>query len=251
MSIPINELTKLTNDPEVQKNIQIFNQILLNFHTGLVSFFNQPEVQQTFIAIQNAAIKFDKYLNDPVVQKNLKQFSKLIMALSNDSSFQQEYIKRRAAAPIEEEIEETFGDLIVSELSLPEQLNHLHKNDDKSNPLKIIILIFSLIFNLYINNLDEFKDFTEAYNFYINEVEAKAVTISRINLREAPTFKSDSLMVIPRNSILKVYKESNNGWIKVSFNQNNLDIEGYISEAYVKKIKNNYDLEVILDLDKE
>ena len=58
-------------------------------------------------------------------------------------------------------------------------------------------------------------------------------------------------MVIPRNSILKVYKESNNGWIKVSFNQNNLDIEGYISEAYVKKIKNNYDLEVILDLDKE
>jgi len=251
LSIPINELTKLTNDPEVQKNIQIFNQILLNFHTGLVSFFNQPEVQKTFIAIQNAAIKFDKYLNDPVVQKNLKQFSKLIMALSNDSSFQQEYIKRRAAAPIEEEIEETFGDLIVSELSLPEQLNHLHKNDDKSNPLKIIILIFSLIFNLYINNLDEFKDFTEAYNFYINEVEAKAVTISRINLREAPTFKSDSLMVIPRNSILKVYKESNNGWIKVSFNQNNLDIEGYISEAYVKKIKNNYDLEVILDLDKE
>ena len=75
MSIPLSEIAKLTNNPEWQQNIKIMNQILINLHSGLTSFFNKPEVQQTFIAIQNAAIKFDKYLNDPIVRKNLEQFS--------------------------------------------------------------------------------------------------------------------------------------------------------------------------------
>lgn len=106
-----------------------------------------------------------------------------------------------------------------------------------------------LIFNLYIKNLDEFNDFNEAYSFYINNIEAKAVTISRINLREAPSFQSKSLIVIPRNSILKVYKESESGWVKINYNHNNLDIEGYVSEAYIKKVKNKYDFNTLSSFD--
>ncbi|WP_058870612.1 SH3 domain-containing protein [Acinetobacter johnsonii] len=249
MSIPLSEIAKLTNNPEWQQNIKIMNQILINLHSGLTSFFNKPEVQQTFIAIQNAAIKFDKYLNDPIVRKNLEQFSKSIIAISNSSSFQHEYIKRRAEAPSQEEEVVTFGNMISDELVIPEQLTDLQTNDDRYKAVKIVLMVFSLIFNLYIKNLDEFNDFNEAYSFYINNIEAKAVTISRINLREAPSFQSKSLIVIPRNSILKVYKESESGWVKINYNHNNLDIEGYVSEAYIKKVQNKYDFNTLSSFD--
>ena len=139
--------------------------------------------------------------------------------------------------------------MISDELVIPEQLTDLQTNDDRYKAVKIVLMVFSLIFNLYIKNLDEFNDFNEAYSFYINNIEAKAVTISRINLREAPSFQSKSLIVIPRNSILKVYKESESGWVKINYNHNNLDIEGYVSEAYIKKVKNKYDFNTLSSFD--
>ena len=71
MSIPLNEIQKLTNNLEWQRNIQIINQTLINAQTGLVAFFKKPEVQQTLIGIQNASIALNKYLNDPIVQNDV------------------------------------------------------------------------------------------------------------------------------------------------------------------------------------
>ena len=94
----------------------------------------------------------------------------------------------------------------------------------------------------HINNLEVTSDFKETYVYYLNKIESKGVTISRVNLRESPNFQSESIIVIPRNTPLKVYKEVTNGWVKVSVNINNIDLDGYVSEAYIKKVKNKYDL---------
>jgi hypothetical protein len=216
LSIPLSEIEKLTKNPEWQKNIQIINQILINFQTGLTSFFNKPEVQQTLIAIQNASIALNKYLNDPRVQKNLQNFQMLVVDIVNNQNFQKNYIT--------------------------DELQSFENEEEKSKFLDFFIQFIFIIFMFHINNLEVTSDFKETYVYYLNKIESKGVTISRVNLRESPNFQSESIIVIPRNTPLKVYKEVTNGWVKVSVNINNIDLDGYVSEAYIKKVKNKYDL---------
>ncbi|XZV36374.1 hypothetical protein ACT40Q_00595 [Acinetobacter baumannii] len=42
---------------------------------------------------------------------------------------------------------------------------------------------------------------------------------------------------MPKDSILKVYNNSQNGWAKVQVNINNQDVEGYVSEAYIRRLE--------------
>lgn len=247
MSIPLSEIEKLTKNPEWQKNIQIINQILINFHTGLTSFFNKPEVQQTLIAIQNASIALNKYLNDPRFQKNLQNFQILVVDIVNNQNFQKNYITNQKIDNKENFI--FFEESIRDEINFSDELQSFENEEEKSKFLDFFIQFIFIIFMFHINNLEATSDFKETYVYYLNKIESKGITISRVNLREAPNFQSESIIVIPRNTPLKVYKEVTNGWVKVSVNINNIDLDGYVSEAYIKKVKNKYDLNSFLAID--
>lgn len=247
MSIPLSEIEKLTKNPEWQKNIQIINQILINFQTGLTSFFNKPEVQQTLIAIQNASIALNKYLNDPRFQKNLQNFQMLVVDIVNNQNFQKNYITNQKIENKENFI--FFEESIRDEINFSDELQSFESEEEKSKFLDFFIQFIFIIFMFHINNLEVTSDFKETYVYYLNKIESKGVTISRVNLREAPNFQSESIIVIPRNTPLKVYKEVTNGWVKVSVNINNIDLDGYVSEAYIKKVKNKYDLNSFLAVD--
>lgn len=238
MSIPLSEIEKLTKNSEWQKNIQIINQILINFQTGLTSFFNKPEVQQTLIAIQNASIALNKYLNDPRFQKNLQNFQMLVVDIVNNQNFQKNYITNQKIENKENFI--FFEESIRDEINFSDELQSFESEEEKSKFLDFFIQFIFIIFMFHINNLEVTSDFKETYVYYLNKIESKGVTISRVNLREAPNFQSESIIVIPRNTPLKVYKEVTNGWVKVSVNINNIDLDGYVSEAYIKKVKNKY-----------
>ncbi|HFE9760222.1 SH3 domain-containing protein [Acinetobacter baumannii] len=58
-----------------------------------------------------------------------------------------------------------------------------------------------------------------------------------MNLRTEPSFSSNIILAIPKDSILKVYNNSQNGWAKVQVNINNQDVEGYVSEAYIRRLE--------------
>lgn len=247
MSIPLSEIEKLTKNSEWQKNIQIINQILINFQTGLTSFFNKPEVQQTLIAIQNASIALNKYLNDPRFQKNLQNFQMLVVDIVNNQNFQKNYITNQKIENKENFI--FFEESIRDEINFSDELQSFESEEEKSKFLDFFIQFIFIIFMFHINNLEVTSDFKETYVYYLNKIESKGVTISRVNLREAPNFQSESIIVIPRNTPLKVYKEVTNGWVKVSVNINNIDLDGYVSEAYIKKVKNKYDLNSFLAVD--
>lgn len=247
MSIPLSEIEKLTKNPEWQKNIQIINQILINFQTGLTSFFNKPEVQQTLIAIQNASIALNKYVNDPRVQKNLQNFQMLVVEIVNNQNFQKNYINNQKIDNNENFI--FFEESIRDEINFSDELQSFENEEEKSKFLNFFIQFVFIIFMFHLDNLEVTSDFKETYVYYLNQIESKGITISRVNLREAPNFQSESIIVIPRNTPLKVYKEVTNGWVKVSVNINNIDLDGYVSEAYIKKVKNKYDLNSFLAVD--
>ncbi|RLL29915.1 SH3 domain-containing protein [Acinetobacter cumulans] len=247
LSIPLSEIQKLTNNPEWQKNIQIINQTLINAQTGLIAFFKKPEVQQTLIGIQNASIALNKYLNDPVVQKNLQNFQKLVVEIVNSQNFQKNYINNQKIANTENFT--FFEESIRDEINVSEQLQSFETEEEKSRFLNFFLQFIFIIFTFHINNLETTSDFKETYIYYVNNIESKGITISRIHLREAPSFQSESIIVIPRNTPLKVYKEVTNRWVKVSVNINNIDLEGYVSEVYIKRVKNKYDFNSSLAVD--
>lgn len=244
MSIPLSEIEKLTKNTEWQKNIQIINQILINFQTGLTSFFKKPEVQQTLIAIQNASIALDKYFNDPDFQKNLQNFQKLVVDIVNNQNFQKKLINNQKVDNRKNFI--FFEESIREKVNLSEELQSFKDEEEKSKFLNIFLQFIFLIFMFHIDNLEITSDFKETYVYYLNNIESKGITISRINLRESPSFQSESIIVIPRNIPLKVYKEAINGWVKVSVNINNINLEGYVSEVYIKRVKNKYDFNSFL-----
>lgn len=240
LSIPLSEIQKLTNNPEWQKNIQIINQTLINAQKGFINFLKNPEVQQTLISIQNTLIALNTYLNDPIVQKNLQNFQKLVVEIVNSENFQKNYTNNKKINNTENFT--FFEESIRDEINVSEQLQSLGNEEEKSRFLNFFIQFIFIIFTFHLNNLETTSDFKEAYVYYVNNIESKGITISRIHLREAPSFQSESIVVIPRNTPLKVYKEATNGWVKVSVNINNIDLDGYASEVYIKKIKNEYDL---------
>ncbi len=239
LSIPLSENQKLTNNPEWQKNIQIINQTLINAQTGLIAFLKKPEVQRTLIGIQNASIALNKYLNDPIVQKNLQSFQRLVIEIVNSQNFQKNYSNKQKIDNTENFT--FFEESIRDKINVSEQLQSFETEEEKSKFLNFFLQFIFIIFTFHINNLETTSDFKEAYVYYLNNTESKGITISRIHLREAPNFQSESIIVIPRNTPLKVYKEATNGWVKVSVNINNIDLEGYVSEAYIKRVKNKYD----------
>ncbi|OTG65877.1 hypothetical protein [Acinetobacter silvestris] len=70
MSIPLSEIAKFTNNPDLQKNIQVWGEVLEKAHKGLNNLFNSSEMQQALIALNKMVIAFHNYINDPVVFKN-------------------------------------------------------------------------------------------------------------------------------------------------------------------------------------
>ena len=164
MSIPLSEIEKLTKNPEWQKNIQIINQILINFQTGLTSFFNKPEVQQTLIAIQNASIALNKYLNDPRVQKNLQNFQMLVVDIVNNQNFQKNYITNQKIDNKENFI--FFEESIRDEINFSDELQSFENEEEKSKFLDFFIQFIFIIFMFHINNLEVTSDFKETYVYY-------------------------------------------------------------------------------------
>ncbi|HCK0032757.1 TPA: SH3 domain-containing protein, partial [Acinetobacter baumannii] len=131
-----------------------------------------------------------------------------------------------------------FGQMIEKEVKFQDNTSINNNNDNIIGFKKDFLYILFFIFCFYIQNLDQFNDSKEAVNFFINSVECKGVSVSHVNLRSQPNITSDIIITIPPNSLLKVYEESNNGWVKVQVNINNLDVEGYVSAAYIRKLEN-------------
>ncbi|MEH1712569.1 SH3 domain-containing protein [Acinetobacter pittii] len=247
-SIPLSEIAKFTKNPELQRNILLANQIMIQVQKNLENFFRSPEVQTNLKAIQLAVQKLQIFLNDPIVKKNIESFLKNIVEVSNNNEFKSEYIKKRGGTNSAEEDTALFKSLIEERIEVPQAVleNPILNQDFDSktvSPITWIITCFTLIFNLYINHSDSFKDFNEAYEYAINNVQAEGVTKTRINLREAPNFESEKLFVLPKETVLKMYKDSNNGWVKVSVIKDGVEVEGFVNEAYIKKLKNKYNLD--------
>ncbi len=244
-SIPLSEIAKFTKNPELQKNIQLANQILIQVQKNLEIFFRSPEVQTSLKAIQLTIQKLQIFLNDPIVKKNIESYLKTIVEISNNNEFKSEYIKKRERTNSVEEDTALFKSMIEERIDVPQAVLEnpiLNQDFDGKavNSFTWIITCFTLIFNLYISHLDSFKDFNEAYEYVINNVQAEGVTKTRINLREAPNFESEKLFVLPKETVLKMYKDSNNGWVKVSVIKDGVEVEGFVNEAYIKKLKNKY-----------
>ena len=164
----------------------------------------------------------------------------LVVDIVNNQNFQKNYITNQKIDNKENFI--FFEESIRDEINFSDELQSFENEEEKSKFLDFFIQFIFIIFMFHINNLEVTSDFKETYVYYLNKIESKGVTISRVNLRESPNFQSESIIVIPRNTPLKVYKEVTNGWVKVSVNINNIDLDGYVSEAYIKKVKNKYDL---------
>lgn len=248
MSITLNEIAKFTNNPEWQKNIQLANQVLINLQTGLNYFFNNPEVKQTLDTLQKSLDALNEYVKDPAFQKKLANFQNLVLDVANKEEFQEQLKNTQLN---NEEIYSIFEHNLTNEINVAEELPNFQSADEKNKYLNFLLQVVFFILMFHIQNLDTTSDFKETYIQYINNIDSRGVTVSRVNLRESPNFQSNVIIQIPRNSALKVYRESNNGWVKVSVNQNNIDLEGYVSEAYIKRVKNKYNVDDILKFEDE
>ncbi|MDC4724769.1 SH3 domain-containing protein [Acinetobacter baumannii] len=133
-----------------------------------------------------------------------------------------------------------FGEMISSRLNVQDKKNINNKQIDPIDLSKIskdIVYVILIFICFCLKNLDQVHDAQEAINFFVNNIDCKAATISRINLRTGPSFSSNIILAIPKDSILKVYNNSQNGWAKVQVNINNQDVEGYVSEAYIRRLE--------------
>ncbi|MBD1220006.1 SH3 domain-containing protein [Acinetobacter seifertii] len=124
-----------------------------------------------------------------------------------------------------------FGEMIRQEVEAqPTSYQDGSNFDYKQLTNGLLYALFLIVF-FFAKNSDTFKDIHEAAVFFINQIDCKGVTISRINLRSEPSFSSEVLLPIPKNSVLIIYDESHNGWVKVKVNLNNIDVEGFVSKA--------------------
>ncbi|MFW1862529.1 SH3 domain-containing protein [Acinetobacter baumannii] len=140
------------------------------------------------------------------------------------------------AEPQEAELN-VFGEMIRHEVEAQPTSYQDGSNFDIKQLTNALLYALFLIVFFYAKNHDYFKNIHEAAVFFINQIDCKGVTISRVNLRSEPNFSSEALLTIPKNSVLIIYDESHNGWMKVKVNLNNIDVEGYVSEAYIRKLK--------------
>ncbi|EPF77304.1 hypothetical protein GCM10025882_15200 [Acinetobacter gyllenbergii] len=244
--IPTNEINKLTMNPEWQRNIQAASKIASQFQSGLIKFLSNPEVQNAFKVAQEVAIKYNEVLNKPEVRNALVRYAKRIVEVAENKEFQEKYEQLSSEAVIEEDKKIILETMLTTELDSVfdfSELNFLSKNAQQI--YTVLVCLVSLFANFYAIHTPEWNNASEAYIEYIQNIEGSGVTISRINLREAPHFKSESIIVIPRNTALKIYKEKVGDWVKVSFTKDNIELEGYVAEAYIKRIKNDETYETV------
>ncbi|MCF4554605.1 SH3 domain-containing protein [Acinetobacter baumannii] len=140
------------------------------------------------------------------------------------------------AEPKEVELN-VFGEMIRQEVEAQPTSSQDGSNFDYKQLTNALLYALFLIVFFYAKNHDYFKDIHEAAVFFINQIDCKGVTISRVNLRGEPNFTSEALLTIPKNSVLIIYDETHNGWVKVKVNLNNIDVEGYVSEAYIRRLE--------------
>lgn len=236
MSIPLSEIAKLTNNPDLQKNIQVWVEVLEKAHKGLNNLFNSPEMQQTLIALNKMTIAFNNYINDPVVIKNLENFQKSLVNIVNTKEFQEKFNEEsKQKADFVQELK-VFEELISEEINLNESFPAIQNNKDKRELIWRTLEVILVIYSLYFGQLDQFNNYEEAYIFYINGIESKAVTTSAIHLRSAPDSESESKLIIPQSNLLKVYEGDHNGWVKISINLNGLDVDGYVYKDDIKRL---------------
>lgn len=239
LSIPLSEITKFTNNPELQKNIQAWSEVLGTVQKNLNTFFNNPEVQQSLATLNKMVVNLHNYLNDPVVQNNIQSFQKSLVDIVNTQDFQNKFNEKSRVEKTFTEDLQIFEDLISQEIDVNDYFSDTSTLDPKSK-LEIIwktLEVVLVIYSLYFAHLDQFNDYKEAYVFYINDIESKAVSTASVNLREAPDLNSESKLVIPQNSLFKVYEGDNNGWVKVSININGLDEDGYVFKDHIKYLR--------------
>ncbi|ARG16089.1 TPA: SH3 domain-containing protein [Acinetobacter nosocomialis] len=129
-----------------------------------------------------------------------------------------------------------FGEMIRQEVEIQAGSYQDDSNFDSVILVNGILHILFFVCLIYVTHLDQFSDFQEAVEFYINSIECKGVTKSEVDLRSAPNVASELILTIPKDSGLKIYNESQNGWVKVKVNLNGLDFEGYISEDSIHRI---------------
>ncbi|WP_151749042.1 SH3 domain-containing protein [Acinetobacter oleivorans] len=166
---------------------------------------------------------------------------KSFFEIFNNEQFIEEFIRDNSRILNgEEEPQESdinvFGERIISGIKNSPDLSQDGTNFDPAILINGIVHILFFICWLYVTHLDEFNDFEEAMVFYINSIECKGVTTSTVNLRSAPNIASELILTIPKDSGLKIYDESQNGWVKVKVNLNGLDFEGYVSKDFIRRI---------------
>ncbi|MBN6535074.1 SH3 domain-containing protein [Acinetobacter pittii] len=238
-----------------KNNNQIFNKIDAYF--SIQNKYAASKVMEKFNKNNEILLSFNKWnkhLNNSFINKYqlpnyLYEFQK-----QNNSIFKifekQEFIDRFIDEFINKNTDSyavdvrtqeaelnVFGEMIRQEVEkLPPSSQDTSNLDFKQISSGVLYAIF-LILSFFTENHEFFKDIHEASVFFINQIDCKGVTISRVNLRNEPNFLSEALLTIPKNSVLIIYDESHNGWVKVKVNLNNIDVEGYVSEAYIRKLK--------------
>jgi hypothetical protein len=130
-----------------------------------------------------------------------------------------------------------FGEMIRQEVEAQPTAYQDGSNFDYKQLTNGLLYALFLIVFFFAKNSDTFKDIHETFVFLINHIDCKGVTISRVNLRSEPNFSSEALLTIPKNSVLLIYDGSDNGWVKVKVNLNNIDVEGYVSDAYIRRLE--------------
>ena len=116
----------------------------------------------------------------------------------------------------------------------PNYKNNTYSSAISSYQRWIIDQLF-IIFCFNFNHVKITNDFIKNYLIFIHQIYLAQLT-TKISLRKDAMVNSETLAVIPRNSILQVYANPvNEFWVKVVFNHENNEIEGYIQSIYLKK----------------
>ncbi len=109
-------------------------------------------------------------------------------------------------------------------------------NSAISNYQKWLIDLLFIIYYFDSDTKKITKDILENFLIAIYQIYSAQLT-TKISLRKEPQVNSEILMVIPRNRILKVHTNPiNKYWLKVIFDDNHQEIEGFIQSIYLKKI---------------
>lgn len=215
---------------KVMESFNINNEISFSFNklnnllnNSFVDNYKLPNYLFEFQR-QNSSI-FEIFEKQEFIDKFIEEFLR-----ENLDNYQGE------VEPQEEDLN-IFGEMIKNEIEIQHVSSQNTSSLGYSQIRKDVLFVLFIILTFLYQNLDYFKDIREAIVFFINQIDCKGVTISRINLRSEPSFSSEVLIPIPKNSVLIIYDQSHNGWVKVKVNLNNIDIEGYVSEAYIRRLK--------------